>query len=105
MMNPGKASDQKHAVANLSNLYRIFTIPESPDSTLGKIDQEISQNLTGFLRDRIVATEQDLAIIEQDFSSPRIPEQPTFVSDYTDFLLDTLVPSRYIPPLPGSSAT
>ncbi|WP_245621684.1 pyridoxal-dependent aspartate 1-decarboxylase PanP [Sedimenticola selenatireducens] len=101
MMNPGKASDQKHAVANLSNLYRIFTIPESPDSTLGKIDQEISQNLTGFLRNRIVATEQDLAIIEQDFSSPRIPEQPTFVSDYTDFLLDTLVAQSVHTAAPG----
>lgn len=101
MMNPGKTSDQKHAVANLSNLYRIFTVPESPDSTLGKIDQEISQNLTGFLRDRIVATEQDLAIIEQDFSSPKIPEQPTFVSDYTDFLLDTLVAQSVHTAAPG----
>lgn len=100
-MTPGKASDQKHAVANLSNLYRIFTVPESPDSTLGKIDQEISQNLNGFLRNRIVATEQDLAIIEQDFSSPRIPEQPTFVSDYTDFLLDTLVAQSVHTAAPG----
>jgi len=101
MMTPGKSSDQKHAIANLSNLYRIFTIPESPDSTLGKIDQEISQNLTGFLRNRIVATEQDLAIIEQDFSSHRIPEQPTFVSDYTDFLLDTLVAQSVHTAAPG----
>lgn len=100
-MTPGKTSDQKHAVANLSNLYRIFTVPESPDSTLGKIDQEISQNLTGFLRNRIVATERDLAIIEQDFSSPRIPEQPTFVSDYTDFLLDTLVAQSVHTAAPG----
>ncbi len=101
MTNPVKMSDQKHAVANLSNLYRIFTVPESPDSTLGKIDQEISQNLNGFLRDRIVATEQDLAIIEQDFSSPRIPEQPTFVSDYTEFLLDTLVAQSVHTAAPG----
>lgn len=100
-MTPGKTSDQKHAVANLSNLYRIFTVPESPDSTLGKIDQEISQNLNGFLRNRIVATEQDLAIIEQDFSSPRIPEQPTFVSDYTEFLLDTLVAQSVHTAAPG----
>ncbi|MCW8906367.1 MAG: putative pyridoxal-dependent aspartate 1-decarboxylase [Sedimenticola sp.] len=93
--------DQKHAVANLSNLYRIFTVPESPDSTLGQIDQEISQNLSGFLRDRIVATEQDLAVIEQDFSSPEIPEQPTFVSDYTDFLMDTLVAQSVHTASPG----
>lgn len=93
--------DQKNAVANLSNLYRIFTVPESPDSTLGQIDQEISQNLSGFLRDRIVATEQDLAVIEQDFSSPEIPEQPTFVSDYTDFLMDTLVAQSVHTASPG----
>ncbi|WP_234422221.1 pyridoxal-dependent aspartate 1-decarboxylase PanP [Sedimenticola thiotaurini] len=101
MMTPGKASDQKHAVANLSNLYRIFTVPESPDSTLGRIDQEISQNLNGFLRNHIVATEQDLTIIEQGFSSPRIPEQPTFVSDYTEFLLDTLVAQSVHTAAPG----
>ena len=101
MKSQSKQRDQKHAVANLSNLYRIFTVPESPDSTLGQIDQEISQNLSGFLRNRIVATEQDLAIIEQDFSSPEIPEQPTFVSDYTDFLLDTLVAQSVHTAAPG----
>ncbi len=101
MINPGNTGDQKPAVANLKNLYRIFTVPESPDSTLGKIDQEISQNLSGFLRDRIVATEQDLAIIEQDFSSPRIPEKPTFVSDYTEFLMETLVAQSVHTAAPG----
>lgn len=101
MTSQGKQGDQKHAVANLSNLYRIFTVPESPDSTLGQIDQEISQNLSGFLRDRIVATEQDLAVIEQDFSSPEIPEQPTFVSDYTEFLMDTLVAQSVHTASPG----
>ncbi len=93
--------NQKPAVANLKNMYRIFTVPETPDTTLGKIDQEISQNLAGFLRDRIVATEQDLAIIEKDFSNPQIPEQPTFVSKYTDFLMDTLVAQSVHTSAPG----
>lgn len=93
--------NQKSAVANLRNMYRIFTVPETPDTTLGKIDQEISQNLAGFLRDRIVATEKDLAIIEKDFSNPQIPEHPTFVSDYTDFLMDTLVAQSVHTSAPG----
>ena len=28
-----------HATASLENLYRIFTVPEAPDSTLGSIDK------------------------------------------------------------------
>lgn len=38
------------ARANLENLYRIFTVPEAPDSTLGVIDQAISGDVTGFYR-------------------------------------------------------
>ena len=94
-------SEQKNAVASLSNLYRIFTVPETPHSTLGQIDQEISRNLAGFLKDRIVATEEDLATIERDFSDPHIPEQPTFVSDYTEFLMDTLVAQSVHTASPG----
>ncbi|MCW8943571.1 MAG: putative pyridoxal-dependent aspartate 1-decarboxylase [Sedimenticola sp.] len=100
-MTPVPENDQKSAVANLSNLYRIFTVQESPDTTLGKIDQEISQNLAGFLRNRIVATEKDLALIEEEFSSPQIPEQPSFVSDYTEFLMDTLVAQSVHTASPG----
>jgi len=82
---------KKLAEASLESLYRIFTIPEAPDSTLGRIDQSISQNLTGFLQDHIVASERDLRAIEEDFSNPIIPDQPTFVSDQIQFLLDKLV--------------
>jgi len=100
-INMAEGRDHKSAVASLENLFRIFTVPESPESTLGKIDQEISHNLTGFLRDRIVATEKDLATIEKDFSDPRIPDQPTFVSQYTDFLMDTLVAQSVHTAAPG----
>lgn len=100
-MTKGTDRDHKSAVANLGNLYRIFTVPESPDSTLGQIDQEISQNLMGFLRNRIVATDRDLAAIEQDFSNPRIPDQPSFVSDYTEFLMNTLVAQSVHTAAPG----
>lgn len=82
---------KKLAKANLESLYRIFTVPEAPDSTLGRIDQSISQNLAGFLQEHIVASKRDLADIEKDFADPHIPEQPTFVSDQIQFVLDKLV--------------
>jgi len=84
-------SNDNTAQASLESLYKIFTVPETPDSTLAKLDREISDNLLGFLRDRIVAVEKDITEIEKDFSNSRIPEQPRFVSDHTEFLLDSLV--------------
>ena len=89
------------AQANLENIYRIFTVPEAPDSTLGRIDQAISDNLTGFLQDHIVAVERDLDEIEGDFSQSRIPEEPTFVSDYTEFLKEKLVSQSVHTASPG----
>ncbi len=89
------------ATASLENMYRIFTVPEAPDSTLGGIDREISDNLAGFLRDRIVALEKNLAEIESDFSDANIPENPCFVSEYTDFLLEKLVAQSVHTAAPG----
>ncbi len=89
------------AQANLENIFRIFTVPEAPDSTLGRIDQAISDNLTGFLQDHIVAVERDLDEIEMDFSQSRIPENPTFVSDYTEFLKEKLVSQSVHTASPG----
>lgn len=83
--------NKKLAEASLETLYRIFTVPEAPDSTLGLIDQSISQNLAGFLQEHIVASERALSLIEKDFSNPYIPEAPTFVSDQIEFLLDKVV--------------
>ncbi|TRO83168.1 pyridoxal-dependent aspartate 1-decarboxylase PanP [Trichloromonas acetexigens] len=79
------------AQANLENLHRIFTVPEAPDSTLGSIDRDIAGNVAGFLQTHVVALERKLIEIEQDFSNARVPEEPTFVSDYTEFLTDKLV--------------
>jgi len=89
------------AQANLENLYRIFTIPEAPDSTLGQIDQAISDNVAGFLQDHIVALEHELEEIEQDFAHSMIPEEPTFVSDYTEFLKEKLVAQSVHTASPG----
>ena len=82
---------KKHALASIESMYRVFTVPEAPESTLGRIDQDVSNNLAGFLQDHIVAVEQDLQEIEKDFSESKVPEKPIFVSEHTQFLLDKLV--------------
>lgn len=84
-------ASKRAAIATEESLHRIFTIPEAPDSTLGRIEQEISQNLAGFLGNHIAAKEQALSEIEKDFACSQIPEQPAFVSDHMHHLLDKLV--------------
>jgi len=79
------------AQANLENLYRIFTVPEAPDSTLGAVDHALTDDVTGFLQEHVVALEREMEEIENDFTDPRIPEEPTFVSEYTEFVKDKLV--------------
>lgn len=89
------------ALANLKNLYRIFTVPEAPDSTLGRVDQAISQDVATFLQKHIVALERSLEDIEKDFSACSVPEDPTFVSDYTEFLKNKLVAQSVHTAAPG----
>ncbi|KJY84792.1 glutamate decarboxylase [Vibrio galatheae] len=84
-------SEHKTADVSFESLLRIFTIPEGPDSTLTTIEEKLSRNLNQFLREHIVAEEKPLRDIEKDFSNASIPEQPQFVSDHTQHLLDTLV--------------
>ncbi|MGO1460871.1 MAG: pyridoxal-dependent aspartate 1-decarboxylase PanP [Marinobacter sp.] len=82
---------KKSAQASVETMYRVFTVPEAPESTLSRIDQDISNNLAGFLQNHIVAVERDLADVEKNFSDYAIPEKPVFVSEQTQFLLDKLV--------------
>ncbi|MCK4537041.1 MAG: putative pyridoxal-dependent aspartate 1-decarboxylase [Desulfuromonadales bacterium] len=89
------------ARATLENLYRIFTVPEAPESTLGVVDQAISGDLAGFLQNHIVAIERSLEDIEADYSSSMIPEEPTFVSDYTEFVKENLVAHSVHTSAPG----
>lgn len=91
----------EQAQANLQNLYRIFTVPEAPSSTLGKVDQDITHDLAGFLQKHVVASGTTLEEIEKDFSNSEVPEQPTFVSDYASFLKDTLVAQSVHTASPG----
>jgi glutamate decarboxylase len=81
----------KQAKATLENLQRIFTVPEAEDSTLGRIDKEVSENLIGFLQANIVATNKSLADIEKEFADPIIPKEPLFVSEQTQFVMDKVV--------------
>ncbi|MBB5319710.1 pyridoxal-dependent aspartate 1-decarboxylase PanP [Marinobacter oulmenensis] len=82
---------KKSAQASLEAMYRVFTVPEAPDSTLSRIDQDISRNMAGFLQEHIVAVERDLSDVEKNFSDYAIPEKPVFVSEQAQFLLDKLV--------------
>ncbi len=82
---------KKSAQASIEAMYRVFTVPEAPESTLSRIDQNISRNLAGFLQEHIVAVERDLADVEKNFSDYAIPEKPVFVSEQAQFLLDKLV--------------
>jgi len=89
------------ARANLQNLYRIFTIPEAPDSTLGAVDHAISENVADFLQKHIVALERSLEDIEKDFAASKIPEEPSFVSDYAEFVKQKLVAQSVHTAAPG----
>ncbi|RNC71787.1 MAG: putative pyridoxal-dependent aspartate 1-decarboxylase [Desulfuromonadales bacterium] len=93
--------NREAARASLENLYRIFTVPEAPDSTLGAIDQAISDDVAGFLQTYIVAIERSLEEIEAHFSSASIPEEPTYVSDYTEFVKEHLVAHSVHTAAPG----
>jgi glutamate decarboxylase len=82
---------KKSAQASVEAMHRVFTVPEAPESTLSRIDQNISRNLAGFLQEHIVAVERDLSEVEKDFSDYAIPEKPIFVSEQAQFLLEKLV--------------
>ena len=84
-------TEQKTVDVSFESLLRIFTVPEGPDSTLTQIEDKHSRNLKQFLREHIVAEEKPLREIEKDFSNAQIPEQPEFVSEHTEHLLDSLV--------------
>jgi len=89
------------ALANLQNLYRIFTVPEAPESTLGMVDQAIGDNVADFLQKHIVALERSLEDIEKDFSDSAVPEEPRFVSEYTEFVKQKLVAQSVHTAAPG----
>jgi glutamate decarboxylase len=88
---PESSSHPKKAEATLETMHKIFTLPESEQSTLNRLDREISDNLLGFLSSRIVAGDVAPANLEQDFLDTHIPEDPLFVSEQVEFLLNKIV--------------
>ncbi len=84
-------ASNRSAQVSFDSLLRIFTIPEGPDSTLTKIEENLSANLDEFLKNHIVAQEKPLGEIEHNFANAKIPEVPEFVSDHTEHLMDNLV--------------
>lgn len=81
----------KKAEASLEHLRRVFTVPEGENSTLANIDREISRNLAGFLRDHIVSEELAPVQLERDFLESTLPEDPCFVSEQVNFILEKVV--------------
>ncbi|WP_413284375.1 pyridoxal-dependent aspartate 1-decarboxylase PanP [Vibrio sp. MA40-2] len=84
-------SENKIADVSFERLLKIFTVPEAPTSALSLIEKKLSENLNAFLGEHIVAEEKPLNEIEKEFSQCSIPETPTFVSDHTQHLLNTVV--------------
>jgi glutamate decarboxylase len=88
---PTEPPQSKKAEATLETMRKIFTVPESEHSTLHRLDREISENLLGFLGSRIVAGDIAPANLEQDFMETRVPDDPMFVSEQVEFLLNKVV--------------
>ncbi|WP_243688563.1 hypothetical protein [Geotalea toluenoxydans] len=97
--------NREAARANLENLYRIFTVPEAPDSTLGAIDQAIAADVTGFLQTHIVAIERDLEAIEPISPLPSSRKNRPTSPNIPNSSRRTWSPSRSIPLPPALSAT
>ncbi|MEP1444510.1 MAG: pyridoxal-dependent aspartate 1-decarboxylase PanP [Paraglaciecola sp.] len=79
------------AEVSLEHLYRVFTMPEGKDSKLAQIEQHLSDNLSDFLSQHVVAKVNSLEQIEKSFAEYSVPETPEFVSKHAEDLLDKLV--------------
>lgn len=79
------------AEVSLEHLYRVFTMPEGKGSKLAQIEQHLSDNLSDFLSQHVVAKVNSLEQIEKSFAEYSVPESPEFVSKHAEDLLDKLV--------------
>ncbi len=79
------------AQASLEHLYKVFTMPEGQDSKLAQIEQHLSDNLSDFLSQHIVASDTSLETLERMFDDACLPEDPQFVSHHAEKLLSNLV--------------
>ena len=65
------------------------------------LDRPAPHPLFGFLQEHIVALEREIEEIEADFTVSAIPEEPMFVSDYTEFVKQKLVAQSVHTAAPG----
>lgn len=79
------------AEVSLEHLFRVFTKPEGKDSKLAQIERHLSDNLSDFLSQHVVTKAKSLEQVEQDFADFAVPENPVFVSQHAENLLDKLV--------------
>lgn len=70
---------------------RVFTKPEGQDSKLVQIEKHLSDNLADFLSQHVVAKNTSLEQIEKSFQDWKVPEEPQWVSETAQFILDKLV--------------
>jgi glutamate decarboxylase len=83
--------DLSKAEVSLEHLFKVFTKPEHDDSTLAKIERHLSDNVSDFLSQHVVAKNTSLEEIEQDYMEHFVPDQPDFVSSHAEVLLKKLV--------------
>lgn len=81
----------KTAQASWEHLMRVFTVPEADQSTLARLEGEISNNIDGFLKEHIAAGDLLPEDIERLFIDTKIPDNPIFVAEQTQFLLRHVV--------------
>lgn len=81
----------KKPEVTLEALERIFTVPEDENTTLGRIERDISRNLLGFLKEHIVAPKTQPADLERAFLDTSINEDPVYVSEQAEFLMEKVV--------------
>lgn len=85
------SQSNKKPDVTVESLNRIFTVPEDEHTTLGRIEREISANLIGFLNDHIVASNIQPSDLERGFIDTTIAEEPVFVSEQAEFILNNVV--------------
>lgn len=81
----------KRPRVNEESMRRIFTLPEDEHSTLSKIDAALSQDIHDFLKNSIVSAEKPPKDLEVAFADTDIPEDPIYVSEQMDFLMNHVV--------------
>ena len=95
MKNATKKSKNKNshkAIANPAFLKRVFSIPEDEMGTLHQLEKKLSVNLDDFLLESKVTGEISLNKLSSIFSKSELPEDPCFVSEQINFLLQNVVP-------------